>query len=77
VETLTSLGTPAPLNGCPNAFVQIVPNNFGDDLEASDRSRNFDPAREKPTDRKRVERSQRPPADGLENRAQMCLCSPE
>jgi hypothetical protein len=68
---------PAPGDGRPDSFVKVIPRNFSDDLEAGNRTRDFDLAGKKPTDRKRVERSQRPPTDGFENRPCMRFCSTE
>src|SRR3982074_2574697 len=42
---------PAPGDGCPDALVQIIPGDFGNDLEACDRARDLDPAREEPANR--------------------------
>src|SRR4030088_1996752 len=59
---------PAPGDGRPDAFVKVIPADFGYDLEGSNRTRDLDPARHEPADRKCVERSQRPPTDGLKHR---------
>src|SRR6202158_1919398 len=59
----------APGDGRPDALVNIIPDDFGCDLEGCDRSRYFNPARHEPADRKCIERSQGPPTDGLEDRS--------
>jgi hypothetical protein len=59
----------------PAAGFRLV--RAGDDLKARDRARNLDPAGQKPTDRKCIERPQGPPTDGLEHRSRMCFCSAE
>jgi hypothetical protein len=59
--------TSAPRNGRPDPLVQVIPGDFGYDLEAGNRSRDLDPARQNPTDRKCIERSQRPPTEGFED----------
>jgi hypothetical protein len=58
----------APRDGGPDALVKVVPGDFGDDLEAGDRSGYFNPARHEPTDREGIERSQGAPTHGLEDR---------
>src|SRR5258708_869100 len=68
---------PAPGNGGPDALVEIVPGDFGRDLEPGNRARDLYPAGEKPADRERVERSQCAPADRLEDRSDVRLCSAE
>ena len=67
----------APVDGCPDPLVQIVPGDFGGDFEASNRPGDRDPARHEPADGKGVERSKRPPTDGFEDRPRVRLCAAE
>src|SRR5580700_4225501 len=67
----------APGNGRPDPLVQVIPRDLGYDLKPGDRPGDLDLSGEKPADRKRVECSQRPPANGFENRSCVCLCSAE
>lgn len=53
--------------------MQVAPGNLGDDLNARDRSRDFDPPGHEPADRKRIQRPKGPPADRLEDRSHMSL----
>ena len=73
--TPRSMVTPAPMDRRPDALVQIIPGDLGDDLEAGDRAGDLDPARQEPADRKGIERSQGAPTEGLENRPCVRLCS--
>jgi hypothetical protein len=59
----------------PDPLMQIVPRYLGHDLKTGNRSRDFNPARHEPADRKCIERPQRPPTDGFENGPRMCLYS--
>lgn len=65
----------APRDDRPDALVKVIPGNFGRDLEAGDRSGDFNPARHEPADREGIERSHGPPTDGFEDRPRMRLCS--
>ena len=76
-QRTASKRAPAPRNGRPNALMQVVPGDFGDDFEAGNRARDLDPSRKQPTDRKCVERPQCPPTDGLQDRSCVCFCSAE
>src|SRR5487761_1951873 len=62
-----------PVNGRPDPLVKVIPRYLGYDLEAGNRPGDLDPAGEEPADGKRIERPQRPPADGFENRSCVCL----
>src|SRR5882757_8711803 len=58
----------APMDSGPDSLVKIIPGYLRNDLEGGDRTRDRYPACQEPTDRKRVERSQGAPTDGLEDR---------
>ena len=76
-QRTASKRAPAPRNGRPDALMQVIPGDFGDDFEAGNRARDLDPSRKQPTDRKCVERPQCPPTDGLQDRSCVCFCSAE
>src|ERR1035437_9381610 len=67
----------APGDRRPDALVKIIPKDLGQDLEGGNQTRDLDLAGQEPADRKRVERSQCPPTDGLKDRPCVCLCSAE
>src|SRR6202022_3071959 len=73
----SSKSAAAPGDGRPDAFVKVIPGDFGYDLDACNRTGDLDPARQEPADRKGVERSQHPPTHGLKDRPCVRLCSPE
>src|SRR5258708_1122603 len=73
--TAQSKLTPTPGDGAPPPLVKVIPGDLGCDLEGGNRARDLDPPREKPADRKRVERPQGPPTDGFKDRPGVCLCS--
>src|SRR5665647_31015 len=67
----------APGDRGPDALVKIIPKDLGQDLEGGNQTRDLDLAGQEPADRKRVERSQCPPTDGLKDRPCVCLCAAE
>ena len=63
----------SPRDDRPDPLMQVIPGDLGDDLHSSDRACNRHSAGHEPTDRKRVQGPQRPPAYGLEHRSRMSL----
>jgi hypothetical protein len=68
---------PPPADRRPAAFVKVVPGDFGNDLKAGNRPGKRNPAGHDQADCKRVQRSQRPPTDGLEDGSRVRFCAAE
>lgn len=65
------------VKGVGGRFPCARPSDFGYDLEAGNRIRDLDPARQVPLIAKCVERSRRPPTDGFKDRPCVRLGSAE